>query len=742
MSKGVVLASLVLSIAIASHSLAQERQQAELKTLKAMLPPSQAFDVWLEKTRYLPPDFDALPTIPYPQDLLTVMREGQSVRITAEEWPARRKELRALAEEWLVGHAPPPPGNVRAIIEQKKQETDREIWTVRLEFGPGYAAKLHCWLWIPKNLRKPAPVFLVDNLSYTRFAMDAFKAGKFAICIYNATDPVYVPEKKDESEAYNDLFGKYDWCEFYRRGWSASRAVDWLGTLDFVDRDRLFIGGHSRSAKQAMVAAAFDDRLAGVIASSPGSGGSLHFRYCDQYYYGESIERLTTVFPYWVSPKVRFFAGRENKLPADMHYIYVLLAPRPVLMSTAIHDWVENTWAVERMYESLRPVYGLLGKPGNLGIRYRVGQHSPDAATLAAHSQFLMLAAEGKSIAEAFPYRPYHPWDYEGWVRKNPMDAPPVADPTAAPRQDIRRRIEWLLGEGPGYEARRVEIGVGESEEEAKLLKRDFPALPQRTKCRFGMGINGNFYYPSKERPKEKLPGIVWLCPFQTSSGYTPSYRVGELPHIRMAKAGFVVLGFDPIGTANRQEERRTFYEQYPHWSLMGKMVLDARHAVDAMRANPDVDPNRVFLVGFGMGGMVATLTAAMDERVSGVVSVAGFTPFRTDTDAAGTGGIRRWSHLYGWIPRLGAFVGQEAKVPVDFDEILASIAPRPMLVMAPKLDWHARHEEVAKAVAAAGKTYERLGAADRLKLERPEKWIEFNDEMQGRVVEWLKGQR
>jgi hypothetical protein len=38
------------------------------------------------------------------------------------------------------------------------------------------------------------------------------------------------------------------------------------------------------------------------------------------------------------------------------------------------------------------------------------------------------------------------------------------------------------------------------------------------------------------------------------------------------------------------------------------------------------------------MGGMVATLTAAVDERVSGVVSVAGFTPFRTDTDAAGTG--------------------------------------------------------------------------------------------------------
>jgi len=134
-------------------------------------------------------------------------------------------------------------------------------------------------------------------------------------------------------------------------------VVDWLRTLDFVAADQIYIGGHSRSAKQSLACAAFDERIAGVIASSPGSGGSLDFRFCDQYYFGESAERLTTVFPLWVSPKVRFFAGRENKLPADMHFVYALIAPRPVLMSTAINDSVESTGRLSRCTSPL-PRFG------------------------------------------------------------------------------------------------------------------------------------------------------------------------------------------------------------------------------------------------------------------------------------------------------------------------------------------------------------------------------------------------
>jgi dienelactone hydrolase len=719
-----------------------ELQLAELKQLRSVLPRSEIFEQWLQKYGYLPPDFDTLLSAPYPEDLLTVTREGKLHHITVAEWPERRKELSDRVEEYLLGHAPPPPDNVRGVIEEKNQQEGHEVWTVRLEFGPDHGARLHCWLWVPAKLaRKPAPVYLVDNTNYAGFARDAFDQGQFLICIYNATDPVYRPEKKDESETYQDFFGKYDWSEFRRRGWSASRAVDWLATLDFVDSDQIYIGGHSRSAKQALACAAFDERIAGVVASSPGSGGSLPFRFCDQYYYDESAERLTTGFPLWVLPKVRFFAGRENKLPADMNFVYALIAPRHVLMSTAINDSVESTWAVEQMYAAIAPVWKLLGKVDNLALRYRPGQHHPDPATYSAHSQFLMLCSEGKSTLSIFPFKPFHPWDYNAWVKTNPP--PPIPTGTPTNPAQTRQVIQWLLGEGPVYKQAQVQFGQGESDATSKVLSRLGPA---RLKCRFGE-VDGNFYYPpgaswtqsSQEATSaKKLPTVIWLAPLHCSTGYTPEYRTGDIPYLRFAKAGFLVLAFDPIATGSRQEERRQFYDRYPRWSLMGQMVLDTRHAIDAALANPDADPTHINLVGFGMGGMVATLTAAMDERASAVVSASGFTAFRSDNDAAGTGGIRRWSHLYGWLPRLGAFVAHEADIPVDFEDILSAIAPRTILVVAPLLDWHFPQREVSRVVQAARQAYNRQGAADKLELYSPECLAEFNNDVQSHITDFL----
>ena len=173
--RGLLFAWLGLGLTLCGRAALQEKERAELEQLKRLLPACEAFDRWLEKYGYLPPDYDALPAQPYPQDLLTMVRDGKERPVTAQDWPERRKEIQALTEDWLVGHAPPAPGNVRAVIEEKKKEEGKEVWTVRLEFGPGHAARLHCWLWVPENLaQKPAPVYLVDNQNYTSFALEQF----------------------------------------------------------------------------------------------------------------------------------------------------------------------------------------------------------------------------------------------------------------------------------------------------------------------------------------------------------------------------------------------------------------------------------------------------------------------------------------------------------------------------------------------------------------------------------------
>jgi dienelactone hydrolase len=56
----------------------------------------------------------------------------------------------------------------------------------------------------------------------------------------------------------------------------------------------------------------------------------------------------------------------------------------------------------------------------------------------------------------------------------------------------------------------------------------------------------------------------------------------------------------------------------------------------------PYIDPKRIYVAGFALGGTVALHAAALDDRIAGVASFAGFTPFRSDSLDKPTGGIRR----------------------------------------------------------------------------------------------------
>src|SRR5438094_8656680 len=104
---------------------------------------------------------------------------------------------------------------------------------------------------------------------------------------------------------------------------------------------------------------------------------------------------------------------------------------------------------------------------------------------------------------------------------------------------------------------------------------------------------------------------------------------------------------------------------------------------------------------------MPALHAAALNERIAGVISVAGFTPMRLDTLDKGTGGIARWSIWLPLQPKLGAFVGQESRLPYDYDEVLALIAPRPALIFAPRRDDQATLNDVKSCVESASKVYD-----------------------------------
>lgn len=139
-------------------------------------------------------------------------------------------------------------------------------------------------------------------------------------------------------------------------GWAYSRMIDILEQDPKFDKNAMIVWGHSRFAKSALVAAAFDRRIDGVIAHQSGTGGaSLN---ADKL--GESVKSITDNYPHWFAR-----AYREDNLGGyDQHMLLALIAPRPVLLGNARRDVWSDPNGAFRAAIGADPVYELYGASG------------------------------------------------------------------------------------------------------------------------------------------------------------------------------------------------------------------------------------------------------------------------------------------------------------------------------------------------------------------------------------------
>ena len=57
-----------------------------------------------------------------------------------------------------------------------------------------------------------------------------------------------------------------------------------------------------------------------------------------------------------------------------------------------------------------------------------------------------------------------------------------------------------------------------------------------------------------------------------------------------------------------------------PEWTGIGKLVWDTSRATDLLLDQPDMDPDRVVVMGHSLGGKMAFYTGAFDERIKAVI--------------------------------------------------------------------------------------------------------------------------
>jgi hypothetical protein len=123
-----------------------------------------------------------------------------------------------------------------------------------------------------------------------------------------------------------------DWGTLRAWAWGASRALDYFETDRSVDAKQVGIEGLSRYGKAALVAMAYEPRLAIAFVGSSGEGGAKILRRK----FGEQVENLASTAEYhWMAGNFLKYAGplTANDLPVDSHELIALCAPRPVFIS-------------------------------------------------------------------------------------------------------------------------------------------------------------------------------------------------------------------------------------------------------------------------------------------------------------------------------------------------------------------------------------------------------------------------
>lgn len=180
----------------------------------------------------------------------------------------------------------------------------------------------------------------------------------------------------------------------------------------------------------------------------------------------------------------------------------------------------------------------------------------------------------------------------------------------------------------------------------------------------------------------------------------------------KLARAGLTVLCPEMISFGRRRvprppggapwapEEKTCEIDAARHLlhgrPVIGRRVADARAAVQALRALPGVDPQRVAVAGGSGGGAVSLLLAAADESISVALVATYFCTFE-----ASIASIRHCpcNIVPGLLPEL------------EMADIAALVAPRPLVIEAGERDPLFPITATREAFAQLGPVWETQGA-------------------------------
>ena len=366
-----------------------------------------------------------------------MMFNGESVRTKSRWNHQRRPELQRLFQHYMYGQLPPKPAKLKTKVEGEFRDFlggKATLKLISIQTGPAGAPEINLILILPNQRKGPAPVFLAMNFCGNQelttdprvpmkqkwvpnfckgctnnLPTEASRGGQsadwplesivdrgYALAAFYSGD--IDPDEAEVSEGlYSYLAGgdpsrnaPANRGTLIAWAWGFHRCVDYLVTDHDIDAKRIASVGHSRNGKAALLAAAFDERIAIAYPHQAGCGGSAPSRGK----VGESVKAINDHFPHWFDAEFKQFDDAPQRLPFDQNCLVALCAPRAVLFSAAQEDQWANPAGQFEVLKAAEDVYRLFGVPGldvpqmppqrqlvghRLGYYIREGKHSMTA---------------------------------------------------------------------------------------------------------------------------------------------------------------------------------------------------------------------------------------------------------------------------------------------------------------------------------------------------------------------------
>lgn len=322
-------------------------------------------------------------------------------------------------------------------------------------------------------------------------------------------------------------------------------------------------------------------------------------------------------------------------------------------------------------------------------------------------------------------------------------------------RQDEARRKKW---EGIRDERELLEL---QQELRAKLLDM-IGGLPAE-KTDLHPEITGKIQrdgYSIEKLIFQSLPGV-----YVTALVYSPLDHAQKHPAVlvpaghatngkihyqglsqRLARRGYVVIAWDPIGQGERSQfwDAKAAKSRYnlvcAEHAVIGNLaylaganlarweVWDGMRALDYLLTRPDVDADRIGITGTSGGGTQTALIAALDPRIKVAVPSCYISslPMRMANRIFADPDSDPEQDLYGMVSQ-----------GVDHVGLLALMYPRPVMVASAVLDFFPI-EGARKTFREAQGWYEKFGHGDRVAMVEGYHKHEYSAENQEAALDFL----